>query len=58
MHNETSSNNTMTISGHYFELYFEPGDGGTHKVRHTGMYHNLGLVFSKKSLNMGPIFHV
>ena len=30
--------------------------GGTHILRHTGMCHNFGLLFEKKSLNMGPIF--
>ena len=33
------------------------GGGGTHILRQTGMCHSNGLLFSIKSLNMGPVFY-
>ena len=36
-------------------LRAEPGWGGPHMLRHTGMCRTNGLLFHQKSLDMGPI---
>ena len=37
--------------------HVNPGGGGGHILRHSGMFHCNGSLFHKKSLNMGPIFY-
>ena len=38
-----------------YEGFVAEGGGGTHMLRHTGMYHPNREVFHPKSLNKGPI---
>ena len=60
-HNSSQNAGTHVIKhmyGHFLLITLEAtGGGGTHILRHKGTFRPFGLVFCKKSLDMGTTFH-